>query len=122
MVSLESVASSFPGSAGVGQYDVHSLSERGMSPVPLVSVTLSAATDLMKGNALDLTASYRSVGLNQNTAQLGYREITTAFSLTAPNLSALDFSKAIREKVEDCPEKLLDKLIIDGAVSLNYSW
>ena len=124
MVSLESVASGFSNDlySDVGRYDVHSLDGNGQSAIPLVSFTLSAATDSMRGNALDFTASYRGVGVKDGKHRLGYKEISAAFSLTAPNLSGLDFSKSIRDKVEDCPEKMINRLIIDGAVGFNFSW
>lgn len=105
-----------------GRYDMHGLGNVNSNAIPLFTVQLSASTDLMKGNAMDFVASYRSVGVNQDTADLNYNVLSTEFSLNAPRVKSLDFSKAIREKVEICPEKLIDKLVIDGAVSLNYQW
>ncbi len=106
----------------VGHYNPHGLGDFPESAIPLFSIRVSASTDLMKGNALDVVASYRSVGLNQNSANLQYNELSTEFSVSAPRIKSLDFSQAIREKVEICPEKLIDKMIIDGAVGFNYQW
>lgn len=106
----------------VGHYNPHSLGDFAESAIPLFSIRVSASTDLMKGNALDVVASYRSVGLKQNSANLEYNELSTEFSVSAPRIKSLDFSQAIREKVEICPEKLIDKMIIDGAVGFNYHW
>lgn len=106
----------------VGHYNPHSLGDFADSAIPLLSIRVSASTDLMKGNALDVVASYRSVGVNQNSTNLQYNELSTEFSVTAPRFKSLDFSQAIREKVEICPEKLIDKMIIDGAVGFNYQW
>lgn len=105
-----------------GRFDIHGLGNVNSNAVPLLSIQFSASTDLMKGNALDVVASYRSIGVNQDSANLQYNELSHAFSVTAPRIKSLDFSDAIREKVEICPEKLLDKLIIDGAVGFNYHW
>ena len=109
-------------SDNAGHFNPHSLGGINDNPIPLFSIRVSASTDLMKGNALDVVASYRSVGVNQNTADLQYNELSTEFSVTAPRIKSLDFSQAIREKVEICPEKLIDKMIIDGAVGFNYQW
>lgn len=109
-------------SSTAGHYNPHSLGDFTENAIPLFSIRVSASTDLMKGNALDVVASYRSVGVNQNSANLQYNELSTEFSVSAPRIKSLDFSKAIREKVEICPEKLIDKMIIDGAVGFNYQW
>lgn len=110
-----------PSFASAGQVDMHSVGATA-NAVPLISFSLTASTDAMRGNSVDFAASYRSVGLNVATQQLGYNEVSTEFSVNAPRVKSLDFSDSIREKVENCPEKMLDKLIIDGAVGLNYSW
>ena len=105
-----------------GRFDMHSLGDVNHNAIPLFSVRLSASTDLMKGNALDLEASYRSVGLNQTTATLQYNVLSHGFSVYAPRIKSLDFSQAIRKKVEVCPEKLIDSMIVDGAVGFNIHW
>lgn len=120
LVSVQASADILTGNAG--RYDMHDLGDVNGNAIPLFTVTLSASTDLMKGNALDLVASYRSVGLDQSGKTLQYSELAKEFSVNAPRLKSLDFSQAIREKVEICPEKLIDKFVIDGAVSLNYQW
>ena len=112
----------FPMADQLGRFDVHGLGGDIGNAIPLFAVKLSATTDLMKGNALDITASYRSVTLDQNGVDLSYNELSTEFSVAAPRLKSMDFSQSIREKVEVCPEKLLDKLIIDGALGFNYQW
>ncbi len=124
MISLDSSASdysTFSNQSGTGMYDLHSLDSLS-GTVPLIAVSLTASTDSMKGNSVDVGASYRAVGLNVASRQLGYNEVSTEFSVGAPHIRAMDFSQSIREKVENCPEKMIDKLIIDGAVGLNYSW
>ncbi|HVL01951.1 MAG TPA: hypothetical protein VM553_19175 [Dongiaceae bacterium] len=107
--------------SNAGIYDMHSVGAVD-SAVPLISFNLTASTDAMRGNSVDFAASYRSVGLNVAKQELGYNQVSTAFSLNAPRLQGMDFSDAIREKVESCPEKMIDKLIIDGAVGLAYAW
>lgn len=120
LVSVSASAEILTGSAG--RYNMHDLGDVNTYAIPLFSFTLSASTDLMKGNSLDLVASYRSVGLDQAAKTLQYTELEKEFSVNAPRFKSLDFSQAIREKVEICPEKLIDKFVIDGAVSLNYQW
>lgn len=106
----------------VGRYNPHSLSGVNDMPVPLVSVRLSASTDLMKGRALDVVASYRSIGFDQQQGGLHYNELSKEFSVTAPQVKSLDFSRSIREHSNNSPEKMFDKMIVDGAVSLNFQW
>lgn len=105
-----------------GRFDPHGLGDVNSNPVPLLSFTLSASTDVMKGNSMDLVASWRGVGLTENRSSLQYQELTHEFSIQAPRIKALDFSKAIREKVETSPEKLLDRLIVDGNLSFSVNW
>ncbi|AUM11152.1 hypothetical protein [Ketobacter alkanivorans] len=106
----------------LANFDMNSLSTRSVSAVPLISLTFTAETNLMKGNAFELGANYSSWTLNSNSAQIDVVSVGTSFTLHAPIQQAMDFSKSIREKVELCPEKLLDKLVVDGAVAINYSW
>lgn len=105
----------------IGTYNIHTLAHQG-SAIPLVSLKLTAETNPMKGNALELGAKYNSWSIDPVTAEIGLTSISTTFTVQAPLQKALDFSNSIREKVELCPEKILDKLVIDGAVSFNYSW
>lgn len=105
-----------------GRFDLNGLGNVNSNPIPLLSITLTASTDLMKGNAMDLVASYRGVGLNQDRATLHYHEVSHGFSVHTPRLKSLDFSHAIREKVETSPEKMLDRMIIDGALGFNLYW
>lgn len=104
-----------------GRFDIHSL-DHNASTVPLVAVNLSASLDTMKGRSLELGATYRAVGFDSIRHQLGYREIAAEFSVQAPVIGSMDFARAIREEGDNSPQRLLDKLIIDGAVGLNYSW
>lgn len=106
---------------GTSQFNPHNLTD--IHPtIPLFSIHVSASPALMKGNTLDLVASYRTLGLNQDTTYVQYNELSTRFSVAAPRIKGLDFSQSIREKVENSPEKLIDKMIIDGAVGFNYQW
>ncbi|MDY6919932.1 MAG: hypothetical protein SV765_06945 [Pseudomonadota bacterium] len=104
-------------------YDMNTLSHSGALAVPLVRLQFTAETNLMRGHSLDFSASYQS--WNPTAVAWGQREqaLETHFSVQAPLQSALDFSQAIREKVERCPEKFLDKLLVNGAVAVNLmSW
>jgi hypothetical protein len=103
-------------------YDIHTLSYTFANQVPLITFELTAETNLMKGNALELGANYQSWGVSSTFNDIGFSSYKTSFTVLAPLQQAMDFSKSIREKVELCPEKILDKVVIDGAVSLNFNW
>lgn len=128
LVCLDTVANAIENrptlsnTSNYGQFDMHSLSSINESSVPLFSVKLRAGTSTMKGNALDLVASYRSVGITPNGFGLQYNVVKSEFSMTTPRIKAWDFSQAIREKAEICPEKIFDKMVADGTVSFNMRW
>lgn len=103
-------------------YDMHSLRANPAMAIPLVALKFTAETNLMKGNTLELAANYRSWSIDPISAEIDVTSVGTTFSLQAPLQKALDFSSSIREKVELCPEKILDKMVIDGAVGFNYNW
>lgn len=103
-------------------FNMNSLSSNSGVAVPLLTLQFTADTNLMKGNALELAANYSSWSVNPSSAQINVIHVGTTFTVSAPVQSALDFSKSIREKVELCPEKILDKVLIDGSVAVNYSW
>lgn len=90
--------------------------------VSLVSLNLTADINIMKGYSLDIGAVYKSWGLSRDFNQITYSTIETEFTIQAPIQAALDFSEEIRSKVEYCPEKALEKLLVDGALALNVSW
>ncbi|MBA54780.1 MAG: hypothetical protein CMK89_10035 [Pseudomonadales bacterium] len=102
-------------------YNIHSLSHQGMA-IPLVSFKFTADTNPMKGNSLELGAKYNAWSIDPLSANIDVTSVGTTFTVQAPIQKAMDFSKAIREKVELCPEKMIDKLVIDGAVGFNYNW
>ena len=104
-----------------GNYNIHSLSQQGTA-IALVSLKFTAETNLMKGNTLELGAKYNAWTIDPLSAEIDVSSIGTTFSVQAPFQKALDFSKAIRDKVELCPEKIIDKMVIDGAVGFNYNW
>lgn len=87
----------------------------------LMKVELSASTSVWNNNSLDVSASYKSISFNMHNNALGYSEVSKDFNLSAP-IRALDFSESIRERSEICLEKIIDKLVIDGAVGFNLSW
>ncbi len=104
-------------------YNNHSLNSFTGQEVSLMRLQITAETNPMQGAALQLGASYRSWGVNSNFSGLTYNTISTEFTVKAAQIQrALDFSESIREKSEFCPEKLIDKMVIDGAVSLNFAW
>ena len=103
-------------------YDMHSLTPNQGMAIPLVALKLTAETNLMKGNTLELGANYRSWSIDPLSAEIDVTSVGATFSLQAPLQKALDFSTSIREKVELCPEKIIDKMLIDAAVGFNYSW
>ena len=108
----------------VGGFDIHQLGgDMGnFSAVPLVNFELKAATNLMQGNTLDMSASYQTVTIGKNFQTIDRGSYETSFSVSAPVHKYLDFSQAIRENAELCPEKVIDKMIIDGAVGFNLTW
>lgn len=99
---------------------------------PLVSIQFTANTNAMKGNVVELGATYTSLTLKPGLEgfSIGTRSNSLTLeaslpngTLTSPLTKALDFSSSIREKVEAaCAEKMLDKLIVDGAVGFNINW
>ena len=103
-------------------YNTHSLGSNVGKQVSLVSFQITADTNLMQGASVELGARYRSWGINSNFSGLTYNTYSTQFVLKAPIQKALDFTDSIREQSELCPEKLIDKMVIDGAVSLNFTW
>lgn len=103
-------------------FNTHSLSSDPSGAVSLVSFQITAETNLMQGAALQLGAQYRSWAVEPKLSGITYNTYSTEFTLKAPIQHALDFSDSIRETSELCPEKLIDKMVIDGAVSLNFSW
>jgi hypothetical protein len=103
-------------------YDMNSLNASAVSPVTLLSLQFTAETNPMKGHSLELGATYRAWSFNPLSVNLDRSTLATTITLQAPLLHALDFSHSIREKVELCPEKIIDKMIIDGAVGFNFSW
>lgn len=93
------------------------------STIPLVSFSLTASTNSMKGNALEFDAMYQSWSINNGFDGLHYKTMETSLTLEAPLHKALDFSQSIREKVEAaCAEKLLDRMLVDGALGFNINW
>lgn len=103
-------------------FNMNSLSVTSYSAVPLVSFQFTAETKLMKGNALELGANYSAWSVDPVSAQIDVTSVGATFTLQAPIQQAMDFSQSIREKVELCPEKIIDKMLIDGSVAINYSW
>lgn len=90
--------------------------------LPFFSIELTAKSNPMKNHYLDIDASLQSLTPATGYSQYTYAKHKARFSIRSPFSKALDFSEAIRAKVEHCPEKMLDKMIIDGAVGLNFTW
>ena len=94
-----------------------------LSTIPLLSLSVSATTNSMKGNALEFDAMYKSWAINNNFDGLHYRTLEASLTVESPLRKALDFSQSIRDKVDAaCPEKLLDKMLVDGALGFNINW
>ncbi len=94
-----------------------------LTTIPLLSLSVTASTNSMKGNALELDAMYKSWTINNSFDGLQYRTLEASVTFEAPLRKALDFSQSIREKVEAaCPEKMLDKMLVDGALGFNINW
>lgn len=91
------------------------------SATTLMKVELAASTSVWNNNSLNVSASYKTISFNKQSNALGYSELSKDFNVSAP-IGALDFSESIRERSEICLEKIIDKLIIDGAVGFNLSW
>ena len=89
--------------------DIHSLSN-GLNReiVSLVSVQITADTLLMQGSAVELGAHYGAY--------------STEITIKTPLHRTQSFQDAIRVRSQMSPEKLIDKMVIDGAVSLNFTW
>ena len=102
------------------EFNSHSLTR--FNPVSLVSFQLTADTNPMNGAAFQLGAQYRSWAVHPDFNNLNYNTYSTEFTISSPLIKALDFTDAIREKTELCPEKLLDKMVFDGAFNLNFAW
>jgi len=105
-----------------GNYDIHTLFSVPALAVPLISVEFTANTNPMKGNTIVLGAEYQSWSIDPIAGQIDRASLIGSVSLQAPLQQALDFSQSIRDKVELCPEKVLDKLLVDGSINLNFSW
>ena len=94
-----------------------------LSTIPLVSLSVSATTNTMKGNTLEFDAMYKSWTINNSFDGLHYRTLEASVTFESPLRKALDFSQSIREKVEAaCPEKMLDRMLVDGALGFNINW
>lgn len=87
----------------------------------LMTFKVSAATNPWNDNSFDINASYTGVGYNSESKRIGYTEYSTDFNLSGA-AHALDFRDAIRERCELSPQKMLDKMIINGGVGFNLNW
>ncbi|MGB3623913.1 hypothetical protein FT643_09655 [Ketobacter sp. MCCC 1A13808] len=108
-------------------FDMHSLHTDAFSSditaLPLLSLRLTAATNNMKGNTLELDALYKGWTIDSNFDGVSYSSMGTSITVESPIRKALDFSHSIRSKVEDaCAEKMLDKMLIDGALGFIINW
>lgn len=93
-----------------------------MKPVtPLMTLEVSASTGVLNNDSLDISASLTGVTYQADNQNLGYSQITKAFHVSAP-LRSLDFTAEIRERSQLSPQKMLDKMIINGGVGFNLSW
>lgn len=88
----------------------------------LMKVELSASTDVWNNNSFNINASYTGISYDQDHQSLGYNEVSRNFNISAPAIHAMDFRDSIRERSEICLEKIIDNMIVDGAVGFNVSW
>ncbi len=88
----------------------------------LMKVQLSAKTDIWNNNSLHINVSYTGLSYDAASKALGYHEISKDFNLNPLN-RALDFSESIRERSHISLEKIIGKMVIDGALGVNLiSW
>ncbi|MCG8673297.1 MAG: hypothetical protein MI867_28165 [Pseudomonadales bacterium] len=88
---------------------------------PLMTFQVSAGTGQWNNDTLDISASFRGVALSANSKALSYAEVSKDFNVSSP-IRALDFTDAIRARTEICVEKVIEKMVIDGAVGFNLNW
>jgi hypothetical protein len=88
---------------------------------PLMTLEVSAGTSAFNNDSLDISASFKGITYQTGNHNLAYSEYTKEFQLSAP-LRTLDFSAEIRERCQLSPQKMLDKLIINGGVGFNLNW
>ena len=87
----------------------------------LMTFEVSAATGSFNNDSLDISASFKGIAFKPAKSKLAYTEFTKDFQLNAA-LRALDFSDEIRARCQLSPQKMLDKMIIDGGVGFNLNW
>lgn len=88
---------------------------------PLMTFEVSAATGSFNNNSLDISASFKGIAYEPAANKLAYTEYTKDFHLNAA-LRAMDFSDEIRARCQLSPQKMLDKMIINGGVGFNLNW
>lgn len=89
--------------------DIHSLnSEPNQAGISLVRFQFTADSNMMQGSTFELGAHYG--------------EFSKEITLKTPLYRAHQFKDAIRVRSRMSPEKLIDKMVIDGAVSFNLVW
>ena len=87
---------------------------------PLMTFQVSAGLGKVNNDSLDISASFKGIAFKTDR-QLGYNEYTRDFQINAP-LRALDFSDEIRARCQLSPQKMLDKMIINGGLGFNLNW
>lgn len=93
------------------------------SVTPLLSFKLSASRHLSNNGSLDLVATYTRLEWNTASNNIDYRESSADFNLSTHSLSNFDFSNMIRRQTNSsAAARLMDALIIDGALGFNVSW
>lgn len=92
---------------------------------PFFQVELTTTNQTLNPRFLDIDAtlfSWSEQSPYPGVSHYSYSRYQTRFSLLSPFSKALDFSDAIRARVEKSPETVLDSMIIDGALGLNFTW
>lgn len=87
----------------------------------LMKVKLSASTGAWKDNSINLHASYKGIAFKGVPDILAYKEVSKDFNVRSA-YRGMDFSDAIRERTEASMEKILDKMVVDGALEFAVNW
>lgn len=91
------------------------------SVTTLMKVKLAASTDAWNDDSINLQASYKGIALKGAPDILAYKEVSKDFNVR-PAFQGMDFSDSIRERSEISVEKIIDKIVVNGALGFAVNW
>lgn len=93
---------------------------RAVHALPLVSISLGASSQIVNSYSVDVTAVLNTWSI-QNQYQPTYSSHRVDFAVQPGQKDSLVLKK-LEMKESETPQALLDKMLIDGALTLNVVW